>query len=96
MIVKRKSTLVIVAIGLLCCLFFAYLSKAKAQNLTPTVSYQGQNTNVFQMFFSPHVRADTFLVDTAKGSVWVLVSTKTDDQAFQKVPVEPAPVSTTA
>jgi len=26
----------------------------------------------YQVFFSPHVRADTFLVDTQKGRVWVL------------------------
>jgi len=33
---------------------------------------QRLDLNVTNVFFSPHVRADTFLVDTQKGRVWVL------------------------
>jgi len=95
MFIKKSAVLIVGVAVIFCYSLFVYLSKAKAQDLTPTVSYQGQNTSVFQMFFSPHVRADTFLVNTAKGIVWVTVSTKAGDQAFQKVPVAPPPDSST-
>lgn len=37
----------------------------------------------YQVVFSPHVRADTFLLDTQKGRVWVLAK-------FSDIPGEPS------
>ena len=51
-----------------------------------------QDGKRFQMFFSPFVRADTFLVDTSQCRVWQMVSAKdTDQTVFQLTPVRHAP-----
>jgi hypothetical protein len=57
------------------------------------VSYQGQNTNRFQMFFSPYARADGFLMDTASGTVRRMVQDSNGDVVFEKVIVEDSPPS---
>jgi len=42
----------------------------------------------YQLFFSPHARADTYLVDTETGKVWQQVEGEEKQTFFQRVPVE--------
>ncbi len=90
---RRNAWLVLAVILALVLIFLRSVRNANAQEDSSAVPYQGQNTGYYQMFYSPRVRADTFLVDTAKGVVRVLVSDKDGNTAFQKVAVEPAPVA---
>lgn len=50
----------------------------------------------FQIFFSPHARADQFLVDTATGLIWQKVLNADDKDAWESVLVEQAPSVPTA
>ena len=63
-----------VAAGLLLAGTLAYAVQMDSRAGTPTPAYQGQNTGTFQMFFSPTVRQDTFLLDSSGGRVWALRS----------------------
>lgn len=51
--------------------------------VTPVSAAAPARPQRYQVFFSPHVRADTFLVDTQKGRVWVLTK-------FTDIPNEPS------
>lgn len=55
-----------------------------------SLAYQGQNTGMFQMFFSPFTRQDSFMLDTARGRVWVLKAGG-ERNAFEGVSVNPTP-----
>jgi hypothetical protein len=76
---------------LLLALLLAISAVAFAQEYSPSVPYQGQNTGGYQMFYGPHARADTYLVNTATGAVWLEVETKQKKNAFQKISVVPRP-----
>lgn len=55
-----------------------------------SLAYQGQNTGVFQMYFSPFTRQDSFLLNSAVGRVWVLKNAG-DRNEFEPVAVSPMP-----
>lgn len=42
----------------------------------------------YQMYFSPFMRADTFIVDTKGGQVWQMVADKEGNTRFQTVPMD--------
>jgi hypothetical protein len=55
-----------------------FLLLAILVNMLPAAGVSAQPTpgrefGRYQIFFSPHVRADTFLVDTQTGKVWQVV-----------------------
>ncbi|RYG37853.1 hypothetical protein EON81_05375 [bacterium] len=60
-----------------------------AQDPQPRINLnQGQEGKRFQLFHSPYVRVDTFLVDTSSGAVWQLAGKENAPGGFQKVEVE--------
>ena len=71
---------------------FTSARQVNAQEDLPTVPYQGQNTNRFQMFFGPMARADAYLVDTEGGMVRQMVTSKTGEVMFEKVLNEQPPI----
>ena len=56
-----------------------------------TSAYQGQNTGMYQMFFSPFARADAFLVNTGGGYIWTLMEDEAGARVFEDVTVEMRP-----
>jgi len=54
---------------------------AQSRNTTKAAT-QPQDIGRYQIFFSPNVRADTFLVDTQTGKIWRM-------QQFTDVPGQP-------
>lgn len=78
------------ASGLLLAGTLAYAVQMDARTGIPSPAYQGQNTGTFQMFFSPTLRQDTFLLDSAGGRVWALRSSG-DRTVFDSIVVSPAP-----
>lgn len=57
---------------------------------TPASAAAAAQPQRYQLFFSPHARADTFLVDTQKGRVWVLtkyVDFASEPSAFDEVEI---------
>lgn len=52
-------------------MIFALAAAAQA-NAAPQLNAPVQSGR-FQIFFSPHARGDTFLVDTQTGKVWQLI-----------------------
>lgn len=50
-------------------IFFLIFTIAKGPQL---FAAQSSSNGKYQIFFSPHVRADTFLLDTETGKIWVL------------------------
>ena len=67
----------------------AFSSASSAQTVPPV---QRSPDGRYQLFFSPHMRSDTFLVDTATGRVWRMVGSGQNDGAivFEGVEVEQA------
>lgn len=86
----NTRSLATVAAGLLLAGTLAYAVQMDSRAGTPMPAYQGQNTGTFQMFFSPTVRQDTFLLDSAGGRVWALRSSG-DRTVFDAIVVSPAP-----
>lgn len=61
------SVIIFIVLLLFCC------HPAKAQD----------KTGRFQIYYSPIVRADTFLLDTQTGKVWQMVKDKDDNSLWQ-------------
>jgi hypothetical protein len=75
-------------IAVLCAAVFLHPVEAKQSQSVP---YQGQNIGRYQMFFSPIVRADTFLLDTRSGAVRQMVKKSNGDSHWETVECIPSP-----
>ena len=58
---------------------------------TPAAQQPPIDIDRFRIFYSPNVRADTYLVDTKTGNVWQEQGGKNGETVFNAVPVTPAP-----
>jgi hypothetical protein len=54
----------------------------------PAPAAKAASINRFQVFYSPHLRDDTFLVDTVSGKVWRFVAGD-NDRKFVRVSIKP-------
>jgi hypothetical protein len=86
----KVRRLVPLAAGVLLAGTLAYAMQSDNRPASPV--YQGQNTGVFQMFFSPTARQDTFRVNTANGRVWALRSAG-ERTTFDAIGVSPTPAA---
>jgi hypothetical protein len=64
----KPTTLLVVL--LLAVIGLVYAQTARAPLPQPVPQPTVSNSGRYQIIFSPHLRADTFLVDTQTGKVW--------------------------
>jgi hypothetical protein len=84
----KKLVVVIVFVVVACAI--AQTAKAPQQSKIPTaVAAAPAQSHVgkYQLFFSPHARADVYLVDTETGKIWKPITiTNAKDTNFQSAP----------
>jgi len=66
-IARFPAIIVILSLGLICVFFLSHLFAHAQRNAATTAP---ATAGRYRIVFSPHVRADTFLLDTETGRIW--------------------------
>jgi len=82
----KKLFAVAVLVLALCAI--AQVAKAPQASKPPAVAAQANHVGKYEMFFSPHARADVYLVDTETGQLWrpITISNASDTNFKGKAP----------